>query len=184
MKKILQLSLFVLMLAVTSMASAASEKSTLQEGADLSSIHKLAIAAPNYYQTDSKAPTYDDFVEILYNASKSSRTEVIPYSEFQSTTKAYSRFNLDFFDPNVLKQMKGRMRSEIADAYLVATIANPRRPNFFFEVYDAKTNELLYTYQTVLAKTSSKSVKNYQEICETFYKKFDKLAVDQAKKKK
>lgn len=183
MKKIFQLTIFVLMLAVTSMASAASEKSTIEEGADLSNIHKLAIGTTNYYQTDSNAPTYDEFVDIIYEASKVGRTQVISNADYRAAAKKISKFKIELFEPSIAQKMSNQGISDLADAYLVTTIANPNRPNFFFEVYDAKTNQLLYTYQTVLAKTSRKNAKNFQEICETFFKKFDQVAVKQAKKR-
>ena len=71
-----------------------------------------------------------------------------------------------------------------ADAYVVVTVANNSYIVFFFDVYRAGTNELLYTYQIVANRSQKADAETYKLLSEQFYKNFERSANEQAKGKK
>ena len=68
-----------------------------------------------------------------------------------------------------------------ADAYVILTVANDSRTTFFFDVYKAGTNELLYTYQIQANRSEGDTVATYTNMAEQFYKHFERSAVEQQK---
>ena len=80
MKKIVQLFVFMCMIALTTqVAFANSDKETLQEGADIVSVHRLAIGSPLYQQIDEKAPSKDMLTQIVYDSSRVARSYIVSY---------------------------------------------------------------------------------------------------------
>jgi hypothetical protein len=68
-----------------------------------------------------------------------------------------------------------------ADAYVVLTVANNSRTTFFFDVFKAGTNELLYTYEIRANKSEGDTVTTFNNLSEQFYKHFDRSADEQLK---
>ena len=80
MKKIIQMLLIACMVVLgTQVAFANADKVTVQEGADLTAIHRLAIGSPLYMQVDPKSPNKDMLTQIVYESSRVARCYVISY---------------------------------------------------------------------------------------------------------
>ncbi len=171
MKKLLALFTLAIMI-LTSTAAFAASKETLEEGADLKAIKRLAIALPMHYKTVETEPTVEEFTEIIYIGSKSSRCYVIPYSEMATNIKKTS--GVDIKTLKTLDAMKAFQKDvgKFADAYLLVTTANnSSKPQFFFEIYNTD-GKLMYVY-TVQSGDYGKNSKDYQKACEDFFKKLD-----------
>ena len=56
------------------------------------------------------------------------------------------------------------------------------RTSFFFDVYKAGSNELLYSYQIQANRSEKDDVTTYQNLCEQFYKNFERSIGEQQKK--
>ena len=182
MKKLMQM-LLVLCLVVfsTQVAFANSDKVTLVEGADITGIHRLALAKPLYMQTDKLAPTMDQLIQIESEASKVARMYVIPYDTVAASVKTDTKVDIKALDRHQAAKVFKENAGKYADAYVVLTVANDSRTSFFFDVYKAGTNELLYTYQIQANRSEKDSVSTYQNFCEQFYKNFERSIADQQK---
>ena len=73
--------------------------------------------------------------------------------------------------------------AKYADAYVILTVANNSRTTFFFDVFKAGTNELLYTYEIRANRSEGDSANAYKNYCEQFFKHLDRAADSQIKKK-
>ena len=182
MKKLMQM-LLVLCLVVfsTQVAFANSDKVTLVEGADITGIHRLALAKPLYMQTDKLAPTMDQLIQIESEASKVARMYVIPYDTVAASVKTDTKVDIKALDRHQAAKVFKENAGKYADAYVVLTVANDSRTSFFFDVYKAGTNELLYTYQIQANRSEKDDVSTYNNFCEQFYKNFDRSIEEQQK---
>ena len=183
MKKLMQM-LLVLCLVVfsTQVAFANSDKVTLVEGADITGIHRLALAKPLYMQTDKLAPTMDQLIQIESEASKVARMYVIPYDTVAASVKADTKVDIKALDRHQAAKVFKENAGKYADAYVVLTVANDSRTSFFFDVYKAGSNELLYSYQIQANRSEKDNVTTYQNLCEQFYKNFERSIGEQQKK--
>lgn len=183
MKKLMQM-LLVLCLVVfsTQVAFANSDKVTLVEGADITGIHRLALAKPLYMQTDKLAPTMDQLIQIESEASKVARMYVIPYDTVAASVKTDTKVDIKALDRHQAAKVFKENAGKYADAYVVLTVANDSRTSFFFDVYKAGSNELLYSYQIQANRSEKDNVTTYQNLCEQFYKNFERSIGEQQKK--
>ena len=183
MKKLMQM-LLVLCLVVfsTQVAFANSDKVTLVEGADITGIHRLALAKPLYMQTDKLAPTMDQLIQIESEASKVARMYVIPYDTVAASVKTDTKVDIKALDRHQAAKVFKENAGKYADAYVVLTVANDSRTSFFFDVYKAGSNELLYSYQIQANRSEKDDVTTYQNLCEQFYKNFERSIGEQQKK--
>lgn len=183
MKKLMQM-LLVLCLVVfsTQVAFANSDKVTLVEGADITGIHRLALAKPLYMQTDKLAPTMDQLIQIESEASKVARMYVIPYDTVAASVKTDTKVDIKALDRHQAAKVFKENAGKYADAYVVLTVANDSRTSFFFDVYKAGSNELLYSYQIQVNRSEKDNVTTYQNLCEQFYKNFERFIGEQQKK--
>ena len=154
MKKIVQVMLFVCLTVFgMQVAFANSDKVTIPEGADIVSVKRLALAAPLYTPTKD-APTKEELLASMYEASNVARSYVLSY---------------DMVAADIQKNTG-------------LTVANNSRIVFFFDVYRSGTNELLYTYQIVANRSQNANTETYKALSEQFYKNFERSANEQAKK--
>lgn len=183
MKKLMQM-LLVLCLVVfsTQVAFANSDKVTLVEGADITGIHRLALAKPLYMQTDKLAPTMDQLIQIESEASKVARMYVIPYDTVAASVKTDTKVDIKALERHQAAKVFKENAGKYADAYVVLTVANDSRTSFFFDVYKAGSNELLYSYQIQANRSEKDNVTTYQNLCEQFYKNFERFIGEQQKK--
>ena len=99
MKKIIQMLLIACMVVLgTQVAFANADKVTVQEGADLTAIHRLAIGSPLYMQVDPKSPNKDMLTQIVYESSRVARCYVISYDTVAQNIKADQNIDLKALD--------------------------------------------------------------------------------------
>lgn len=175
MKKILSLwFLAVLMLASCPPAMAYWEEGTPQEGQTVADVGTLAIGAPLY--TEKKGvPTQEEFVEIL-NARGAKvppkKYKVVPYDAIAKGILQTTGKNLYALARIPAARVFKNHVAQYADAYVVPTVTMSRRTVLFFEVYSAKTEDLLYTYQIILASDELDDAKTYASMVSLFYDNF------------
>ena len=185
MKKIVQMLLVACMVILsTQVAFANSDKVTVQEGADLTSIHRLAVASPLYMQVEEKAPSKAILTQIIYDSSRVSKLNVISYDAVAEGIKMTSNVDIKFLDRRQAAKEYRAGVAKYADSYVLVTVANNSRTQFFFDVYKADTNQLLYTYQIQANRSEGDTVSTYTNFCEQFYKHLDRSIEEQQKSKK
>ena len=183
MKKIVQLFLMVCMVLLgTQIAFANDNKVTLYEGADIVSVHSLALTQPRYTPIGKDAPTVEALNDIVAKAGVFSHCQVFSYDEVTKLVMADS--GIDMKALNYRKSMKALKENvaKHADAYVVLTVANNSRTAFFFDVYKSGTNELLYTYQIYANKSERDNAETYATLSEQFFKNFERSVKAEQKK--
>lgn len=183
MKKFFRLLAFTFMFSLLSVtAFAHSDVETIAEGADLSSVHRIALGWPLYVKVDEKDLSDREIIETVFGASKVARTYILSYDAAAAEIKKSDKVDiLALNNKKAAEEFKKHIKNH-ADAYVIITIANNSRLTLFYDLYRAGTNELLYTYQ-IIANRSDKSDKNtYNALSEQFYKHFERAATEQQKK--
>ena len=184
MKKIVQMLLAVCMVVLSAqVAFANADQSTLQEGADITGVKRIAVAAPLYTPVDEKAPNKEMLTQIVSDASRVSRSYVISYDAVADGIKAATNVDIKALDRRQAAKVYKENVANYADAYVVLTVANNSRTTFFFDVFKAGTNELLYTYEIRANKGEADTVATFNNLSEQFYKHFDRSAEEQLKNK-
>lgn len=182
MRKLIQMLVIACMVMLgTQVAFANYDKETIIEGADLSAINRMAVGAP-LYQPVGDAPSNDALTRIVYDASRVTRNYVVSYDTVLDTIKATKGIDARVLERRQAAKIFKENVSELADAYVIVTVANNSRTSFFFDVFKVGTNELLYSYEIRANKTESDSERTYANFCEQFYKHFDRAAEIQLKK--
>ena len=180
MKKIVQVMLFVCLTVFgMQVAFANSDKVTIPEGADIVSVKRLALAAPLYTPTKD-APTKEELLASMYEASNVARSYVLSYDMVAADIQKNA--GIESLDRRQAAKVYKENVAADADAYVVLTVANNSRIVFFFDVYRSGTNELLYTYQIVANRSQNANTETYKALSEQFYKNFERSANEQAKK--
>lgn len=187
MKKIFT-TLLLLAAMLTSTVAMAAYNETVTEGADIASIKRLAVALPMHYKVEETEPTFEEFIKIIFDASKAARCYVISYDEIAANIQRDTGVDIKNLNDADSRKTYNANISKYADASVIVTTANNgKKPQFFFEVYDAKSGELVYLLTTQSSEIGKNS-KDYGKACEDFYKKFDAAAEknlkDQQKKNK
>lgn len=182
MKKIIQMLAVACMVVLsTQVAFANSDRVTVQEGADIAAVKRLAVAAPLYQQVDANAPDKAMLAQIVYDASKVSRSYVVSYQEAAEKIKTASNVDINSLDRRQAAKVFKENVASYADAYVVLTVANNSRTTFFFDVYKAGTNDLLYSYEIQANRGEGNTVETFMNLSEQFYKHFERSAADQQK---
>lgn len=182
MKKIVQMLLIACMVVLgTQVAFANYDNATVQEGANLTAVKRIAVAAPLYTPVDDKAPSKEMLTQIVSDASRVSRNYVISYDAVAEGIKTAVNVDIKALDRHQAAKIYKENVANYADAYVVLTVANNSRTSFFFDVFKAGTNELLYTYEIRANKSETDSVSTFNNLSEQFYKHFDRAADDQLK---
>lgn len=186
MKKILCTMLMLAALLISTTALAAYRE-TISEGADLGAVKRLAVALPDYYQTESVEPAFDDFIKIIFDASKSSRLYVISYDEIAANIQRDTGVDIKALDVLESRRVYDENISKYADASVRVSVANnPKKVQFFFDVQSAADGNLMYIL-TTQSGSIGKNSKDYLKACEEFYSRFgsaiDKSLKDAKKKK-
>lgn len=182
MRKIIQMLVIACMAVLsTQVAFANSDRVTLQEGADIAAIKRLAVASPLYQQVDANAPDKTMLAQIVYDASKVSRSYVISYDEVAEGIKTASNIDIKSLERRQASKAFKENVANYADAYVVLTVANNSRTTFFFDVYKAGTNALLYSYEIRANRGEGDTVATYMNLSEQFYKHFERSAAEQQK---
>ncbi len=184
MRKLIQMLVIACMVVLgTQVAFANYDNETVVEGADLASIDRIAIGAPLYQIVDQDAPSKDMLKKIIYDASRVTRTQVVSYDDVAANIRSTKGVDVAVIDRHKAAKLFKECVPELADAYVILTVANHSRTSFFFDVYKTGTNELLYTYEIRANKSEENSVRTYKNFCEQFYRHFDRAVDKQIKKK-
>ena len=184
MRKLVQMLVTLCMIAfATQVAFAESDRETIEEGADLASIHRLAVAIPKYYPVGENAPTLEELTKIVYDGSKAARCYVLSYNEVAQGINTDYHLNIKVLDAKKAEKAFKEHVAKYADAYVETWVANNSGTTCFFSVYKAGTNELLYNYEVRASKWSKGDAKTYLSLSEQFYKHFEHAATEQQKKK-
>ena len=184
MKKIVQVMLFICLTVFgMQVAFANADKITIPEGADIVSVKRLALAAPLYTPTKD-APTKEELLASMYEASSVSRSYVLSYDMVAADIQKNTGIDIKSLDRRQAAKVYKENVAADADAYVVVTVANNSYIVFFYDVYRSGTNELLYTYQIVANRSQKANMETYKLLSEQFYKNFERSANEQAKEKK
>lgn len=169
-------------LLTSSLAMAAFEEN-IEEGVDLTTVKRLAVAYPNYYKVEDKEPNFQEFTRDLYNVGKiSSNLDIISYDEIVSVVRREMGIDLLSLAPEEAEKIYNQQIAKYADAYLIVTVANNSgKPWIFYYVYNAADSALMYTY-SVQSRSIGKNTKDYQKAAEGFYQKFDEAAAKKLSK--
>ena len=182
MKKLLQMMVLMCVIVLgTQVAFANADKETLQEGADITAIHRLAIGMPLYQQNDEKAPNITMLTQIVYDSSRVARSYVVSYDAVAAGIQSKNSVDIKALDRRQAAKTFKENAADYADAYVILTVANNSRTTFFFDVYKAGTNQLLYTYEIQANRSEADTVATYTNLSEQFYKHFERSAVEQQK---
>ena len=186
MKKFFSTFLLGVIFFISATASAAYEE-TVTDSATLSEAQTFAVAFPMHYKIEATEPTADDFSAIISNASRVSKLKVLSYDEVVDAIWEDASIELKALEENEARKIFNERIAKFADAYILVTSANNNKyVQFFFEVRDSKTGNVLYTF-TTQSRYYSKNLKGYTRACEDFYKRLDSVhekAVKDSKKKK
>ncbi|MBQ3971915.1 MAG: hypothetical protein II687_06910, partial [Selenomonadaceae bacterium] len=168
-------------------AFASADRETIYKDAndqemDLASIHRLAIGLPLYTPVDEKDPTKEEITQAIYDASKVARSYVISYDEAAESIKKDAGVDIKALDRHKAAPEFKKNIAKYADAYVIVTVANNRGITCFYDIYKSGSDDLLYTYQVVAARSENASVETYKKLSEQFFKSFERSAEDQQKK--
>lgn len=172
MKKVFQLLAALVLFGSSSLALAYSDKATVIEGADIVQVERLAVAAP-LYMPIKNSPSMEELVRLLNEAAVVSKHQVVTYDVMAQHILEDRQVDLYQTDRHVGAKVFRDQAAQYADAYVLLTVANNSRTVFFFDVYEAGTNELLYSYQIIADRDDPDDVKTYTMMAQKFYKNFD-----------
>lgn len=172
MKKVFQLLAALVLFGSSSLALAYSDKATVVEGADIVQVERLAVAAP-LYMPIKNSPSMEELVRLLNEAAVVSKHQVVTYDVMVQNILRDRQVDLYKTDRHVGAKVFRDQAAQYADAYVLLTVANNSRTVFFFDVYEAGTNELLYSYQIIADRDDPDDVKTYTMMAQKFYKNFD-----------
>ena len=115
----------------------------------------------------------EELVRLLNEAAAVSKHQVVTYDVMAQNILRDRQVDLYKTDRHVGAKVFRDQVAQYADAYVILTVANNSRTAFFFDVYAAGTNELLYSYQIIADRDDPDDVKTYTEMAQKFYKNFD-----------
>lgn len=182
MKKLFMLfaALTVMMLSAT--AFAANEQEALTDGADITVIRRMALAEP-LYNPMKDGPSLADVSQAVYDASALTKIYVISYGDIAANIKRDTDVDIRPLNHRQAMKIFRLCVPKYVDAYVVPTIANNNRKTVFFDVYQIKTDALLYRYQLTADKHAEDSYMTYKALSEQFFKRFDRAIENQKRRK-
>ena len=182
MKKLIQLFVIAMIFVMgTQAAFANSDEETIQKGADLTQIHRLALGASLYIPRDKEAPTKANLEKVFDDATKVSHANIVSYNTIADNINSTKNVDILALDRRTAAKIYKENVADFADAYVILTVANNSRTTFFFDVYKSGTNELLYTYEISTNRNEKDSDPVFKTLCEQFYKHFDRAVMEQVK---
>ncbi len=186
MKKLITIfSLLTIMLFSISTAFAANEKITMMDDSyDLNSIQTLAIYTPNYkpsaLSVERKAKL-KDAPELITpdmltdTILKVANEDGVPYTLVTDKTIIQNIKNNTGVDITTLgnRETLNIYKQNVknyADAYVILTFANDSRVVMFADVYDAKDNHWICSYQIIGGDTEDDNLTNYSMFMHKFFR--------------
>ena len=167
-------ALMMLAIFVTTSVASAAFQENLEEGADLSTVKKLAIAMPNYYKVEDSEPSTPDLMREIYNAGRLTSTiEIISYDDIAAAIRRDTGVDIFSLDVPEAEKVFNANISRYADAYVTATVTNSAKvPWLFFYVYGATDQKLMYTY-SFQSRLTGKNARDYGRAAGEFFRQFD-----------
>lgn len=180
MKKIVS-TLLMLAVMLTSTVALAAFKEDIPEGAKLDKYQRIAVALPMLFKTEAAEPTKSEFTRIIFDANRASKRFIISYDDVVDNIMRETGIDIISLQDEDSRKIYKQNIAKYADAYVVVTVANNiKKPQFFFEVFDAKNGELIYNL-SIQGNGLGKNAGDYASACRDFYKKYDLAAVQQIK---
>lgn len=175
-RKFFSAVMMLVMLFTSSIAFAAYEE-MIEDGVDITTVKKIAVAFPNYYKTEDAEPDIYDFIREVYNAGRfTSSREIIAYEDIASAIRRDTGIDIHSLDVVEAEKVYKQNIARYADSYVITTVTNSsKRPWLFFYVYNAEDSKLMYTY-SIQSNTLDKTSKDYGMAAEEFFKQFDSTA--------
>ncbi len=192
MKKCLQLLLMLCILVLGAQSAFAggllggtgvSEERVYDQDGMLK-IKTLAIAAPIYNGPKSEGePDIEDLPEILMEGTLADKKGVLNYISYRDVCqniKVAKHIDILRLDRKKAFAEYKEAIGKYADAYVIVTVSNGTsmndgtRLNLYFEVFDAKTNQIVYMYHKLAPKSATRDTLLYTEIAKDFYTDFIK----------
>ena len=182
MKKFLAVFAMLTILLTSSIASAAYEEN-IEEGVDLTTVKRIAVAMPNFYRTAEAEPTIEELTKLLYTAGRdTSAHNVVSYEEVAAAIRRDTGVDIYSLAPVEAEKIFKANVAKYADSYLIVTVANhSEKPWFFFCLYNSADQNLIYTF-SLQSRSISKNTKDYNKAAESFYKKFDVTSAENLSK--
>lgn len=183
MKKFFAALMMIAVFMTSSVALAAFEEN-IEEGADLASVKKLAIAMPNYFKLEDSEPHLQDLIREIYNAGRLTSTlDIVSYDDVAASIRRDTGIDIYSLDkPEAEKVFKNHI-ARYANAYVVATVTNTAKvPWLFFYVYNVADSKLMYTYSHQ-SRLTGKNGRDYGKVAEEFFKQFDTATASTLDKK-
>lgn len=176
MKKFLA-ALAMMAIFLTSSVALAAYEEAIEEDADLTRIHTMAIGMPDFYKMEEAEPTIDEFTKILYASGRDYSThDIISYEDIAASIRRDTGIDIYGLEAMDAERIYNENIGKYADTYMITTVANNSgKPWLFFYVYNAANSKLLYTY-SVQSNTINKTAKDYRKAAEGFYKQFDQTS--------
>ena len=182
MKKILQVFTILATLLVFTAMCSAIDKIEVNQNRELSAINRIAIGMPMYYPPDDEAPTADELMRTMFEASHSAKQLILSYDDIASNIKRDKGIDIKVLPRKKAAKIYSENVGNYADAVVVATIAfSGKRIKVFYDVSDAKTFEMLCDYQVAGTKTDPWSLLLFKEMCQDFYSNFNRAVERQVK---
>lgn len=179
--------LFMLLAALTAMlfsvtAFAADEQEALTDGADITAIRRMALAEP-LYNPMKDGPSLAEVSQAVCDAAALTKVYVISYGDIAANIKRDTDVDIRPLNHRQAMKVFRLCVPKYVDAYVVPTIANNNRKTVFFDVYQVKTDALLYRYQLTADKHAEDSYLTYKALSEQFFKRFDRAIENQKRRK-
>lgn len=167
----------MLAIFLTSSVALAAYEEAIEEDADLTRIHTMAIGMPDFYKMEEAEPTIDEFTKILYASGRDYSThDIISYEDIAASIRRDTGIDIYGLEAMDAERIYNENIGKYADTYMITTVANNSgKPWLFFYVYNAANSKLLYTY-SVQSNTINKTAKDYRKAAEGFYKQFDQTS--------
>ena len=181
MKKIFSV-LLMLAVMLTSTVVFAAFKEDIAEGSNLDKYYRLAVALPMHFKSEATEPTVGEFTHIIFDSSsRKTNRLIISYNDIADNIMRDTGIDIVSLQDAESRKIYKENIAKYADAYVVVTTANNiKKTQFFFEVFDAKTGELVYNLQ-IQGGGLKKTSEDYGRACEVFYRKYDFAAKNQIK---
>ena len=174
--KFLRICFLIAVLLATAVpgALAYTDKATIAEeaGSDFVRIERLALAAPLYMPV-REAPSREELQQILDTQPTVTKRQIVTYEAVVQNIARDKGVDIRTKDRHVAAKLFRDNVGQYADAYVLLTIANSSRACFYFDIFQAGTNRLLYFYQLITDTDEKEDVKTYTMLVNQFYKALD-----------
>lgn len=151
---------------------------TIYDKDGIMKIETLGFAAPIYTgPTVDGEPEIEDLPDILMDGTLADKKNVLMYVSYRDicqNIKVAKRVDILRLDRRkAFAEFKANI-PEYADAYVVVTVSNGTtkddgtRLNIFYDVYNARTHQVVYAYRKLASKTAVRDALLYTEITKDF----------------